>query len=322
VTSLIDRGEVEKLLVIHAGLVSGIVDALASGGPLSAEEVARHISADARACEVLLHALSAVGVAEEPALGRFGLTELGRVHLVDPGPELERHSLLHQVTKLRGWLELPYVIEHGTPPPHRNERDTRTFGRTMAEGGYEAMDRVVNRCLEYARPHPVRRVLDVGGAVGHIALRFARRGSAAVLCDRPAMLEEARRFLGEEPESAAEVTLARCDFNESLPEGPFDIAYLGNVYHIYGPASNRALTRRVFAVLSPGGVIAIRDFVWERSPRAPMFAVNMLQATEEGGVWREAEYRDWLMAAGFTDVMLEDVPHTGNQLLLGRRPER
>jgi SAM-dependent methyltransferase len=319
VASLIERREVEKLLVLHAGIVSGIVDALAEGGAFAAEEVARRVEGDLRACRILLYALADVGVVDEVQEARFTLTALGRTHLVDPGPDLERHSLLHQVTKFRGWLELPHVVKHGAPPPRRNERDTRTFGRTMAEGGYEAMDHVVSRCLAYADPHPVRTMLDAGGAVGHIALRFARQGGRAVLCDRPAMLEEAERFLREQPEEPA-ITLAPCDFNESLPAGPFDLVYLGNVYHIYGPDSNRALTKRVYDVLGSGGVIAIRDFVWERSHRAAMFAVNMLQATEQGGVWREGEYRDWLLAAGFQDVMVEEVPHTGNQLILARRP--
>jgi hypothetical protein len=132
------------------------------------------------------------------------------------------------------------------------------------------------------------------------------------------MLKEAGEFLRAEGETG--VTLSACDFNVSLPSGPFDLAYLGNVYHIYGPERNAALSRRAFEALAPGGVIAIKDMVWERSPRAVMFAVNMLQATEEGGVWREGDYHDWLRDAGFEDVKILEVAQTGSQLVLGRRP--
>lgn len=346
--SLIDRREVEKLLVIHAALRSGLVDALAVPGQHSPEEVAARLGADVRACRVMLFALADIGLAEVTEAGPsnelFWLNETGRAHLVEPGPEFERNSLLHQITKLKGWLELPYVIEHGHPPPREEGRDIRTFSRTMAEGVPAIMDGVVESILAYAGKPRGGRMVDLGGALGHIALRFVRRGMGAVLCDRAEVLQEAEGFLREErvpvawaaAEPAAEgqergageravrgqagVKLLPCDFTKGLPPGPFHVAYLGNVYHIYGPDTNREVSRRVFAALAPGGVIAVRDFVWERSPRAVMFAVNMLQATEEGGVWREAEYREWLEAAGFVDVSIEDVEAAGNQLILGRRP--
>ena len=65
-----------------------------------------------------------------------------------------------------------------------------------------------------------------------------------------------REFLGDESE---DVALAGGDFTESLPPGPFDLAYLGNVLHIYGPQTNADVTRRVYQILNPGGTIAIQD---------------------------------------------------------------
>ncbi|MCJ7795305.1 MAG: methyltransferase, partial [Thermoleophilia bacterium] len=89
--------------------------------------------------------------------------------------------------------------------------------------------------------------------------------------------------------------------------------------HIYGPDTNAALVRRVWSSLAPGGLIVIRDFVWERSRRAPLFAVNMLQATVDGGVWREEQFRSWLAAAGFQDVTIVDLVSADNQLVMGRK---
>lgn len=51
-----------------------------------------------------------------------------------------------------------------------------------------------------------------------------------------------------------------------------------------------------------------------------MFAVNMLQATEEGGVWTEAQYRGWLSAAGFVNIDVLDLENSGAQLIIGQRP--
>ena len=243
------------------------------------------------------------------------LTEVARQHLVEEGPKRERYSLLHEANKLRGWLTLPEVIRTGKPvPPHPAQRDGETMALAMGEHDQEVLQEVVERCLAYAGR--ISTMLDVGGAVGHVARQFARCGVRATLLDRPEVMPFAKRFLGAE---AANIALVGGDFTQGLPSGPFDLVYLGNVTHIYGPETNVRLLAAAFAVLPPGGVIAVQDMVWGRSPRAAMFAVNMLQATEEGGVWTEQQYRSWLAEVGFREVEVHDLLSTGAQLILGRR---
>jgi SAM-dependent methyltransferase len=331
-TSLIDRGSVERLLLLAGALRSGLVDALAAGGAVSAEEVAGAAETDIRATRTVLEALVAEGVverlAEAGAVGaagdagdsaaavRYRLSALGRAHLVDEGPELERSGLLHQVNKLRGWLDLPEVIRTGRPLPRDPaKRDMHSFASAMGERDTDVLDEILERCLAYAGP--IRTMLDVGGAVGHVARHFSRCGVRATLLDREKVLPVAREFLGSEVD---DIALVGGDYTQSLPPGPFDLVYLGNVYHIYGPATNARVTREVFSILSAGGTIAIQDHVWGRSVRAALFAVNMLQATEEGGVWTEAEYRGWLADAGFGQIETSDLQTTAAQLILGRRP--
>jgi hypothetical protein len=344
-TSLVDRGSVERLLLFAGAVRSGLIDALAAGGVLSVDEVAKAAGADPRASHIVLEALVAEDVVERVALdaagggeaagagsaagagvtgaagssaaaARYRLTALGRAHLVDEGPELERWGLLHQVNKLRGWLELPEVIRTGQPLPRDPAKhDTRTFVSAMGERDTDTLDEIVERCLAYAGP--IDTMLDVGGAVGHVARHFSRCGVRATLFDRENVLPMAREFLGSE---GADIALVGGDFTQSLPAGPFDLVYLGNVYHIYGPGTNARVTREVFSVLSAGGTIAIQDLVLGRSRRAALFAVNMLQATEDGGVWTEVQYREWLTAAGFARVEILDIHASEAQIILGRRP--
>lgn len=320
--SLVDRHEVEKLLLITGALEAGLVDALDRDSGLTAAGAAREVNGDERACRIVLEALVSLGVAErrdadegEPA---YTLSAYGRTHLVTPGPSLERSSLLHQRSKVQGWLDIPEVLRNGKPQRRGGgSRDLRSFVFTMAEGAPEVMDEVVRRVMAYARPLTEKSMVDVGGAVGHMALRFADQGLQSTLVDRADVVSVAGEYLGER---AGVIEYAVADFTEELPPGPFGLAYLGSVCHIYGPDTNRRLLRRVHSVLAPGGTVAVRDFVWERSSRAPMFAVNMLQATQEGGVWTEAEYRAWLEEAGFGEIEVQDLEHSGNQLVLGRRP--
>ncbi len=317
--SLVDRHPVERLLLLAGAIRAGVIDALVRDGVHSAEDVAAIAGTDARATGMVLEALVVEGVVDRlPVDGDilYRLSVLGRAHLVDEGPDMERFGLLHLTNRIRGWLELPEVIRAGHPlPKDPARRDVRTLVSAMGEREPEVVEEIVERCLTYAGR--VRSMIDIGGAVGHVARQFSRCGVRATLFDKEAVIPIAREFLGDD---GAEIALVAGDFTQELPPGRFDLAYLGNVAHIYGPDTNARLAREVFALLSPGGTMAIQDLVWGRSPRAAMFAVNMLQATDDGGVWTEEQFRGWLAAAGFIDVEIADLESTYVQLILARKP--
>lgn len=318
--SLVDRGSVERLMLLAGALRSGLIDALASGEALSAEHVALVAGADAKATRTVLEALAAEGVVQrvlESDDGAFyALTPLGKAHLVDEGPELERAALLHRVNRVRGLLELPEVIRTGRPTPRdRSTRDVRSFVGAMGERDSEVVEEIVELCLKLAGEP--RTMLDVGGAVGHVARQFVQRGVKATLLDSEDVLPIAREFLGIH---AASITMVSGDYTVSLPPGPFDLVYFGNVFHIYGPPTNARICKEALAIITPGGLVAIQDYVWGRSPGAAMFALSMLQSTESGGVWTEEQYRGWLEAAGFVNVDVLDLKNSGSQLMIGQRP--
>lgn len=318
--SLVDRHSVERLLLLAGALRSGTIDALAGGRWLSAGQVAELAGTDARATGIVLEALVTERIAErlrgcdEEALYR--LTTEAKAHLVDEGPESERFGILHQVSKMRGWLELPEVIRTGKAPDRRGvKRDARLMVSAMGERAPEVLDEILEHCFTYAGD--IRTMVDVGGAVGHLARRFSRRGVKASLFDREEVLPVAREFLGAEAEDMA---LIGGDLTSTLPSGPFDLVYFGNVLHIYSPETGSRVVREAFSITSPGGVIAIQDYILDRSAGAAMFAVNMLRSTDEGGVWSEAEHKRWLTDAGFVDIRVFDLASSQTGLVLGRRP--
>lgn len=318
-TSLVDRRPVERLMLLSGAIRAGVIDALVRDGAHSAADVATIAGTDTRATGVLLEALVAEGVVERvPVDGEvlYRLSPLGRAHLVDDGPEMERFGLLHLANRIRGWLELPDVVRTGRPlPKDPARRDTHTLVSAMGEREPEVVEEIVERCLTYGGH--IQSMIDIGGAVGHVARQFSRCGVRATLFDREGVMPIAREFLGAD---GADIALVGGDFTEELPAGPFDLAYLGNVNHIYGPETNARLAGDVFAILSGGGTMAIQDHVWGRSSRAPMFAVNMLQATDDGGVWNEEQFRGWLTEAGFREIETADLDTTDAQLILARKP--
>ena len=318
--SLVDRHSVERLLLLAGALLSGTVDALASDQWLSAGQVAGLAGTDVRATGIVLEALAAEQIVERlqggDADALYRLSAEAKAHLAGEGPGSERFGILHQVNKVRGWLELPEVIRTGKAPDRRGaKRDVRLMVSAMGERDPEVLDEILERCFAYAGA--IRTMADMGGAVGHLARHFSRKGVKATLFDREEVLPVAREFLGAE---AGEMSLIGGDLTVALPSGPFDLVYFGNVLHIYSPDTCSRVAREAFSVTSPGGIIAIQDYILDRSAGAAMFAVNMLRSTDEGGVWSEAQHRQWLADAGYEDVEVFDLASNRTGLILGRRP--
>ena len=162
-TSLVDRGSVERLLLLVGALRSGLVDALAGGEALSGCAGGRSAGADPRATGVVLEALAAEGVVERVSetgggdaggtIKRFSTAHArGEGPSGRQGPELERSGLLHQVNKMRGWLELPEVIRSGRAvlAGHWPGSDVRSRALAMGERDPEVLDEIVERCFAYA----------------------------------------------------------------------------------------------------------------------------------------------------------------------------
>jgi SAM-dependent methyltransferase len=328
-TSIVDGRAVERLLLLAGALRSGLIDALSDGEARSAAQVSGATATDLRATRIVLEALATADVVERVSAAEgverapagedgplYRLSALGRAHLVDEGPQLERAGLLHQVNKVRGWLELPEVIRTGRPASKgTGPTDMRTRSLAMGERDPDVLDEIVDRCFVYGGT--IGTMIDVGGAVGHLARCFSRRGVKATLFDQEDVIPLAREFLGAE---AGDLVFIAGDYTQSLPPGPFDLVYFGNVYHIYSPQTNARVTREAFSVVSPGGTIAIQDYVSGRSVEAAMFAVNMLRSTVDGGVWTEEQHREWLSDAGFEAVEVLDLQTAPAQLVLARRP--
>lgn len=103
----------------------------------------------------------------------------------------------------------------------------------------------------------------------------------------------------------------------------YQVAILGHILHSEGEARSRRLLRKTFDALSPGGTIAIAEFVpnddRKGPPNALIFAVNMLINTDEGDTFTFAEISQWLREAGFTNPRQLQAPGP-SPLILATRP--
>ena len=167
--------------------------------------------------------------------------------------------------------------------------------------------------LEIGTRYQNIRVLDVAGgsAVWSIAALEHDQGSKATVLDFPSVLHVAEEY----------VTLhglqERFDYMPGdlealeLPAESFELAILANICHALGPVATQKIFRNLYNALSPGGRLAIVDFVPDpirSQPGWPLtFGVNMLITTPEGDVFTGEEYSGWLNNAGFQSITIQEI---------------
>ena len=299
------RRGAEWALAAGAAVELGIIAALGDG-PVSSSEIARRLDLSPRGVEMLLGSLEELGAVTREDPG-WRLTGAGRARFLDrETPDYEADSLLHWMRTIRRWsTELPETVRTGKPEtkdtPARGAKqgkDLAAFIAAMANRSPDNVSAVANAVRDAAPGG--RTLLDVGGGPGVYARALVDRGFEVTLLDRPEVIELVSEAYGLE--SAGGIHLVPADFLCALPEQTYDVVLLANVTHIYGPATNREVLCRVAERLSPGGCVAIIDFVRGVSEFAPLFALSMLLSTDDGGTWSLSEYTEWLHAAGLERV--------------------
>lgn len=302
----------------------GVFDALAKGGSTAAES-ARSLGCDVRGLTTLLDAVAALGL----------LTKTGEKYALAPGvadtlTAEGAHTVLamarHQANCLRNWAQLAMVVKTGRPAPDipsvRGETgDQEAFIGAMHNVSAPNADGVV-RAIE---PFQFAHVLDIGGGSGTWTMAFlaACPTARATLFDLPHVIAMARRRL-EAAGLAPRVSLVPGDFyRDAFPPGA-DLAWVSAIVHQNSREQNRGLFAKIFAALSPGGRIAIRDILMEPDRTKPvagaLFAINMLVATPGGGTFTFDELKQDLESAGFTEATVARPDQAMNAVLVARKP--
>jgi SAM-dependent methyltransferase len=207
------------------------------------------------------------------------------------------------------WVRLLESVRSGLPIDH-DMPDTPDWRRQFT---WAMHHRTLEKAPAIAAQLNLRgaeTLLDLGGGPGTYALAFLARNPRlrATVCDRPAALDVAKEIAATH-RAGKRLSYLPLDFNQEDIRGTYDVVWYSNVLHIYSPADNQAIFRRVRAALNPGGRLIVQDaFLHDREglypAEASLFAVSMLLFTEGGNTYTAAETTRWLKDAGFQRVKL------------------
>lgn len=276
-------------------------------GAATAEQVATARGLDVRGARLLLNALVALGLLHKKE-GVFANGPVAVRYLAADSKDDARDALKHNLALWNRWSTLTEAVRAGhavtaTEPATRPDIWTVPFIAAMHRNAALRAP-VVVRAVGAGN---VRRMLDVGGGSGAYGIAFAQANPAlqAEVFDLPSVVPIATQHI-----SAAglgeRVRTRTGDLRKDAFGAGYDLLLLSAICHMLGPEENEDLLRRAHAALGPGGRVVVQDFLLEEDGTSPahaaLFALNMLVGTPAGSSYSEAEYREWLEAAGFSHL--------------------
>ena len=290
----------------------------------SAAALAVELGVNARALELLMNALAALGVLEKGAAG-FRNAPVAAAWL--SGDHYRGHIFRHIHHCWDSWNDLAGVVRRGGPELvrealilHDQEEWNRDFIRGMDDVTMELAPQVVAQ-LELGR---ARRLLDIGGGPGTYARAFLATHpqlEEVTVFDLPSALAIAAERL-EGCARRADVQLLAGDFHSDPLGSGYDAIWISQVLHSQDEAGCIALLSRAAEALLPGGMLMVHEFLLDDSRVQPLtaalFAVHMLVMTAGGRAYSGGEIAGWMRDCGLAAVEVRKVSDdTG--VVLGRK---
>jgi (2Fe-2S) ferredoxin/predicted O-methyltransferase YrrM len=286
-------------------------------------QVAAKIGADARATEMLLNALVAIGLLTKQG-DIFHNTPVAARYFIEGAPDDARAALMHTVHLWQRWSTLSDCVRAGTSVTYqeaaeRSDHWTRAFIAAMHRNAAERAPHVVRA----VGTEGIERMLDVGGGSGAYSIAFAKAGEKlrAELLDLPVVCKLAQGYI-EKAGLSGRITTRTGDLRSDDLGSGYDLVFVSAICHMLDEQENLDLIERCRKALAPGGRLVIQDFILEPDKTSPqsaaLFSLNMLVGTEHGASYSEQEYAAWMREAGFANVARVRLPGPSG-LMIGAR---
>jgi hypothetical protein len=290
---------------LQAGVRLAIFTNLADG-KANLYEICKKTGADQRGMEYLLNALAALGLLikkEDEYMNSMAARNL----LCKDSPQYMGHIILHHHHILDGWAKLDMAVKTGKPVEKRSY-GSEIERESFLMGMFNLAMVIAPRIADQIDLNNRKRLLDLGGGPGTYAIHFCvvNPDLHGVIFDKPTT------------EPFAHTTVAKFgltdrieflggDFNtEPITGGPYDVAWLSHILHSNGPAECQNLIDKVMAIMEPGGLVLVHDFILENTKDEPefaaLFALNMLINNPHGRTYSEQEITDMLLKSGAREI--------------------
>jgi hypothetical protein len=287
---------------LHAGVK---LDLFSHAG--TAAELAESTASDARGLEMLLNALTALGLMEKGG-DSYTPTAFAAEYLARTSPRYLGHIIMHHHHLMAGWSRLDESVRGGAPIRGRVSHDSDEIERESFEMGmFNLAMLIAPRIVSAIDLKGRRNLLDLGGGPGTYAVHFCQANPqlTATVYDLPTT----RRFAEKTIASfglSDRVTFREGDFiSDDVPVG-FDVAWLSHILHGEGAEGCAVTLQRAVAALEPGGMLMVQEFILDNTLTGPLFpalfSLNMLLGTPQGRAYSQQQLEEMMIASGVGSI--------------------
>lgn len=289
--------------------------------PQSAKTVSKKLDTDLRATEILLDALTGIGLLNKYK-GRYSNSLMGSKFLVSETPYYQGDILRHADILWKNWSGLDEVIKTGNPYHKSHNHEAFILGM------HNIASLKVKDVINMIGLKGVKTALDLGGGPGTYSIEMVRRGVKVTLFDRPETVEIARRVIEKEitkeniipPHPPLEkggvggfekyfqkkINFIDGDFlYDDIGKG-YDLIFASQILHSNSEKDNLHLLRKCKKALNKEGRIVVQEFYIAEDKTHPsqssLFSVNMLVNTVSGRCYSPKEIKGWLLKAGLSGI--------------------
>jgi ubiquinone/menaquinone biosynthesis C-methylase UbiE len=306
----------QALWTVDVGLKSGLLQAVASHGPLSEQELARHLGFDPRYTAVWCRAAYAFELVEWDEQAGYRLAPHMAELLLDPAdPQFLGGRMQFYAAINEDFRAFPAYLKSGGVWP-RSEHDPFILQALESMTKPDAV--MVTDIALPQSPGAVERleaggtILDIGAGAGFAVLHYARRFPKARVIGieyDAAQVDLARRELAQAGVDTVEIRHA--DANQLEDEDAYDLVTLNVALHeTGGPPEYQNVLHRVHRALKPGGTVVVSELPYPDSVQAyrgqpayqALTGVQFHEALVGCGAITQNQLRDLLLAAGFSNA--------------------
>jgi ubiquinone/menaquinone biosynthesis C-methylase UbiE/DNA-binding transcriptional ArsR family regulator len=272
----------------------------------SAAEIAGKLKIDPRATEILLDALTGIGLIVKSRDGRYRNAPVSNRYLVKGTRLYQGDIIRHASTMWENFSVLDEVVRTGRPARRGFDHESFIMGmHNLAVLRAESLIRATGL-------KGVKTMLDLGGGPGTNAIAMTKQGVKVAVFDRPETIKIAKKVARRE--GVKGIRFIEGDFHVDSIGSEYDLILLSQIFHAFSPEENIALLRKCKKALNRGGRVAVQEFPINETRTAPphsaLFSVNMLVGTDKGRCYSPKEMKQWLEETGFKNIKVKHLPET------------
>ena len=318
ILGLVNGFQAAKLVLVANNL--HVFEAI-ENSPRSSLELAQVLDIDKRASEVLLNALTALGLLEKKG-GIFSTTMVVKSFLLPKSPNSLTHIFSHYNHCWQSWSDLEFTIRKGRPKESEFLEGDFERIETFIRGMDDVASLIVEQVIARVGLDGVESILDLGGGPGTYAISFKEKRPElrVFLFDLSRTLKITRKMLSEKGKEGL-IDIIEGDCSQDEMGGPYDMIWVSQLLHAQNEPWIQKVLLKAKKALYPKGKLVIHDFILDENKTSPlkaaMFSAHMLAVTPEGKAYSRKELSEFLAKAGFTGIRVEEHVSENTGLVFG-----